>query len=230
MHCEHPAPHAVGEHAGGTPRSARELAQGRAPGAPVRPFPRGLADLSPADRAALAERYAASVAPKPPGTRTLDKLLSNHQALGLIALLFPDAKVLHCRRDPRDSGLSAFFLEFQRNELPWTYHLDHVARYYREHRRLDRHWQAHLPLDVLEVPYEELVAAPEAWTRRALAFLDLKWDAACLGYAATERPVFTASALQVREKAHTRAVERWRPYAAHLGPLAEVAAEWGYPA
>jgi tetratricopeptide (TPR) repeat protein len=235
MLAAHPRVRTVGEHSLGIPRIARELASVRAG---VRPYPLGLADLTPPDRAHLAARYLASLPVEPDAAariatgelRLVDKVLANHAALGLIALLFPDAKVLHCRRDPRDSGLSSFCIEFQRQELPWTYDLEHVARYYRDHQRLERHWAGHLPLDVLTVPYEELVAAPERWARRVTEFVGLEWSPACLRYDEAERPVFTASALQVREKPHTRAVERWRPYAAHLGPLMGVAAEWGYPA
>src|SRR6185436_425111 len=218
----HPEVHAVGEHAQGMPRLTRELHALR-PG--VRAFPAGLADLAPADLALLAERYRTSLPPAPrAGMRSLDKLLANAQMLGLIALVFPDARVLCCRRDPRDSGLSTFFTEFQRNDVAWSYDLEHIARTYRDHERLMAHWAAHLPIPVLDLPYEELVADPEAWTRRVLDFVGLPFDARCLRPEDAQRPVFTASALQVRERLHARAVGRWKPYAAWLGPLADLGA------
>jgi hypothetical protein len=74
---------------------------------------------------------------------------------------------------------------------------------------------------VLAVPYEGLVAEPEAWTRRVLDFVGLPWDPHCLRHERAQRPVFTASALQVRERPHARALERWKAYAPFLGPLAQ---------
>src|SRR5262245_1254694 len=221
----HPRVHAAGEHALGLPRIARELSALR-PG--VRAFPAGLGDLAAADLDALARRYLASLPPaREPGLRPVDKLLANFQMLGLVALLFPDARVLNCRRDPRDSGLSTYFLEFQRNDLAWSYDLGHIAQYYRDHERLMAHWTEHLPLPVLDVPYEGLVSEPELWTRRLVGFLGLEWDERCLHHEGAERPVFTASALQVRESVHARSVGRWVPYAAYLGPLAELATDSG---
>jgi len=215
----HPLVHAVGEHSQGLPRLARELPRLR-PG--VRAFPAGLEDLDAHDVERLAESYRASLPPAPaPGLRSVDKLLANFQMLGLIARLFPDARVVDCRRDLRDCGLSSFFLDFQRNELPWSYDLEHIARYYRDYERLMAHWAEHLPLPVLAVPYEGLVAEPEAWTRRVLEFVGLPWDPLCLRHERAQRPVFTASALQVRERPHARALDRWKPYAPFLGPLAQ---------
>jgi hypothetical protein len=147
--------------------------------------------------------------------------------LGLVALLFPDARVLNCRRDPRDSGLSTYFLEFQRNDLAWSYDLGHIAQYYRDYERLMAHWAEHLPLPVLDVSYEALVAEPEGQARRVLDFLGLPWNERCLHHERAQRPVFTASHLQVREKLHGRAVGRWVPYARFLGPLAELGVDPG---
>jgi Flp pilus assembly protein TadD len=211
----HPRVHAVGEHAQGLPRLARELHALRPR---LAPFPRGLLELTPQDEERLAARYLASLPPAAAaGLRPLDKLLANSINLGLVARLFPSARILHARRDPRDSALSTYFLEFQRNELPWSYDLAHIAAVYREHARLMRHWREHLPLPILDVDHEELVAQPEAVTRRILAFVGLEWDERCLTPQYAKRPVFTASALQVRETLHARGVGRWRAYAKHLG-------------
>jgi Flp pilus assembly protein TadD len=212
----HPEVHAVGEHARGLPRLARELPALR-PG--VRAFP--TRRPAPRDPAVLAECYRAS--PRRPGARACapSTSCSRISDAGLIALLFPDAHP-ECRRDPRQR-VSTFFLEFSATN-PWSYDLEHIALYYRDYERLMRHWTAHLPLPVLDVPYEELVAEPEAWTRRVLEFVGLAFDPRCLRHEEAQRPVFTASALQVREKLHGRAVGRWKAYASFLGPLAELAA------
>ena len=220
----HPRTHGVGEHSGGIARIAKQLTQVR-PG--VRLFPHGVLDLRTRDIEPLRRSYLDHLpgreGPLPEGLRPVDKLLANYQTLGLIARLFPDARILNCQRDIRDCGLSAYFIEFHRNELPWSYGLDSIARYYEDYVELMDHWRRHLPLPILDVPYEDLVREPEAWTRRVLEFCDLEWDEACLRYDQSQRPVFTASALQVREKPHTKAVARWKPYEDHLGPLLDLA-------
>ena len=214
---EHPDVHAVGEHMLGTPRLVRQFA-GLRPG--VRGFPAGLCDLTAEDIGVLAQRYLDSLpAPPRPGLRVVDKMLANFQMLGMLAPMFPDAKVVNCRRDPRDCALSAYFLEFQGNEIPWSYDLEHFAGFHEDYVLLMKHWREHLPLSILDVRYEELVAEPEEWTRRVLEFCELDWDERCLAHEENDRQVFTASALQVREKIHTRAVARWKPYEAFLGGL-----------
>ena len=76
---------------------------------------------------------------------------------------------------------------------------------------------------MLEVPYEELVADQESWSRRIIEFIGLPWDPACLEFHRAGRTVLTASKWQVRQKINSSAVARWRNYAAHLGPLRELA-------
>jgi hypothetical protein len=72
---------------------------------------------------------------------------------------------------------------------------------------------------LLEVPYEGLVADPEAWSRRMLEFVGLSWDPRCLDFHLTDRVVTTLSKWQVRQPIHRGSVERWRNYERFLGPL-----------
>jgi hypothetical protein len=98
--------------------------------------------------------------------------------------------------------------------------LSDLSHYYKEHRRLIEHWHAVLPAGtILEVPYEELVADQQAWTRRMLDFLGLEWDPRCLDFHQTRRQVVTASYWQVRQKIYKNSVERWRNYKKFIGPL-----------
>ena len=75
------------------------------------------------------------------------------------------------------------------------------------------------PETLLDVPYAELVADQERWTRRILEFLGLPWDERCLDFHSTVRPVTTASTWQVRQKIYKGSVERWRNYEKFIGPL-----------
>ena len=170
---------------------------------------------------ALARAHLDSLARRfPPARRITDKMPGNYLRLGLIAALLPGARVIHCRRDPRDTCLSCYFQEFAGGQS-FSYDLAHLGLVWRQHARLMAHWRDVLPLPILGVDYEALIEAPERVSRRILAFCDLSWDARCLAFHAHDRPVRTASFWQVRQPIYATSVGRWRAHAAHLGPLFE---------
>ncbi|HEX3994240.1 MAG TPA: sulfotransferase, partial [Acetobacteraceae bacterium] len=152
-------------------------------------------------------------------TRVIDKLPDNIFSLGQIAVLFPGARVIVCRRDPRDVCLSCFFQSFADDTMMWTDDLAGCGIRARETERLLDHWRKVLPLRILEVQYETLVANLEAESRRLIDFLGLEWDPVCLSFHETERTVLTASHWQVRQPLYDSSVGRWRHYQQHLEPL-----------
>jgi tetratricopeptide (TPR) repeat protein len=151
--------------------------------------------------------------------RIVDKAPINSDYLGVIHSVFPNARIVYMRRNPIDTCLSCYFTQL----LPshnFAMDLSDLAHYYREHHRLREHWFAVLPKGaVLDVPYEELVADQERWTRKILNFLDLEWDARCLQFHETKRQVATASYWQVRQKMFPNSIGRWRNYEKFIGPL-----------
>jgi tetratricopeptide (TPR) repeat protein len=152
--------------------------------------------------------------------RVIDKFPANFFLLGLIHAVLPRARIIHMQRDPRDTCLSIYFQQFEAANT-YANDLGDLAHYYGEYRRLMHHWSNTLPADaLLHVPYERLVAEPEAWSRRMVDFVGLPWDPRCLDFHRTERTVVTASRWQVRQVMSTSSVERWRSYEQHLGPLA----------
>jgi len=144
--------------------------------------------------------------------------------LGMVPLLFPRARVIFCRRDPRDTCLSCYFHRFDQ-PLVWYTDLVDCGSRALELERLAEHWRRVLPLCMLTIDYEALVADLEGESRRLIEFLDLDWEPACLDFHKTERPVRTASGWQVRQPLFTRSVGRWRKYERHIGPLLEVLAQ-----
>ncbi|HVH84742.1 MAG TPA: sulfotransferase, partial [Steroidobacteraceae bacterium] len=187
-------------------------------------YPEAAGLLDQEEAQALAERYLEAVgrdAREGEGgepRRVTDKMTGNFMRLGLIALLLPRARVIHCQRDPFDTCLSCYFQNFL-EPFPFTSELSRLGKYYREYERLMAHWRAVLPAPMLEVPYEALVADPEPWCRRMLEFCGLPWDERVLRFFATERAVQTASFWQVRQPIYLSSVGRWRHYRAHLGSL-----------
>ena len=150
--------------------------------------------------------------------RVIDKLPDNIQMLGQIRVLFPNARIIICRRDLRDVCLSCYTTHFG-EDLIWSCDLEECAARAVEIERMTDHWRSVLPGPVLEIHYEALVADLEAESRRLIAFLGLDWDPACLEFHKTDRPVTTASLWQVRQPLYASSVGRWRRYRAHLGPM-----------
>ena len=151
-------------------------------------------------------------------TRVTDKMPHNFLELGLIELLFPDAQIIHCMRDPIDTCYSIYGLSFNASH-PYTDRLDHLGAYYLEYLRLMEHWKAVLSLPILEVQYEELVADQERISRQMVEFCGLPWDERCLNFHEAERVVTTHSYDQVRRPIYKQSVARWKNYERHLGPL-----------
>lgn len=183
------------------------------------PYPQCLTSLTAADCDRLARRYLDKLtALSPTALRVTDKMPDNYLRLGLIAMLFPGARVIHCVRDPLDTCLSCYFQNFG-PALSFTYDLAALTVYYRQYQRLMAHWRTVLKIPLMEVRYEELVADQERVTRAMVSFCGLEWDDNCLRFHESARVASTASYAQVRQPLYSRSVGRWRHYARHLGPL-----------
>ena len=152
--------------------------------------------------------------------RLVDKAPLNFFHLGLIALMFPRARVIWCRRDPRDIAVSIYGENFSLEEKLAT-DLAGIGHYINAQNRLMRHWQTVLPLPILELSYEALVSDIEDQSRALISFVGLPWDAACLDFHQSDRGVQTPSRWQVKQPVHTRSIGRWRNYSNALAPLLE---------
>jgi Flp pilus assembly protein TadD len=192
-------------------------------------YPESVASMDGAALGELAQQYLAVLAQRGGGDapRVTDKMPVNFTHLGMIATLFPNARIVHCRRDPLDVGLSCFIELFELDH-GYTMDLEAFGRYFLQHERLMAHWRAALPMPIHELRYERLVDDPEGQSRALLAHCGLEWDAACLEFQKTERTVQTPSRWQVRQPVYRSSVGRWRRYEAQLAPLIRVLEEAGY--
>lgn len=150
--------------------------------------------------------------------RCTDKNPQNYEQLGLIARLFPNARIIHCRRDPLDTCISNFMQSFDRSH-GYNANLTTLGAYFRCYSDLMDHWQAHLQLPIFDLNYENLIADQEGTTRSLINFLGLDWDDACLAYFDNARSVTTPSRWQVRQPIYKTSLKRWKRYEKHLGPL-----------
>ncbi len=183
-------------------------------------LPARLARLDAAGIRRIGEHYCRELTELAPGmVRITDKLPGNMALVGLIHITFPNARIIHCVRDPLDTCVSCFSKLFTTGHA-FSYGLSELGRFYLLYSELMRYWQDLLPPGrLLEVRYEQVVSATESEARRLVEFCGLPWDDACLHFHQQQRTVKTASLTQVRQPIYTGSVGRWQRYAQYLKPL-----------
>jgi cytochrome c-type biogenesis protein CcmH/NrfG len=213
----HPAVHGAGEIA-----NLASLIE-RVSGSDGSAYPLWAELLGASDFGVLGEMYLDSLPPADAGeVRITDKRVANFEHLGLIHLCLPGARIIHCRRDPRDVALSCFASRFSDGQ-GFADDLVELGRYWRAYDRLMAHWRRVLPPGrILEVDYEAVVQDTQGWARRLVDHCGLDWDAACLQFHTSGREVRTGSFAQVRRPIYTGSVGRWRRFAVQLAPFIEV--------
>ena len=137
----------------------------------------------------------------------------------MIKLILPNAKVIHCKRNPEDNCLSIFKTYFSREAHGYASDQTDLGHYFNLYRDLMEHWHNVLPGFIYDIQYEDVVSDQEAQTKALLAHCNLEWNEACLAFHKTERPVKTASAAQVRQPIYKDSVQSWKRYEKQLAPL-----------
>ncbi len=185
------------------------------------PAPDNVTEIDAALSCELADQYLNDLPAVPASVhRICDKMLGNFLRLNLIALLFPNARVVHCQRDALDTCVSCYLQNFAHG-LRFTYDLEHLGLAYRAYRQLMNHWASELPLKMFHVQYETLVEQQETVSRELIDFCGLEWNGGCLRFHTHSREVKTASFWQVRQPMYQSSVGRWRRYQDFLAPLIE---------
>ena len=209
----HPQVHAAGELT-----TLNHVVQTTSHGAGL-PFPACIGQYGADDVRRLGEHYLAKLPTLPDGkVRIIDKAPGNFLYVGLIRLILPNARIVHTMRDPVDTCLSCFSHLFP--DLPFSYDLAELGRYYRGYHELMGHWRSVLSTDaMLDVAYEAVVDNIEEQARRLIEYCGLPWDDRCLRFHETSRPIATLSNVQVRRPLYRSSLGGWRRYDAYLEPL-----------
>ncbi len=193
---------------------------------PDNPYATGPDEYDPATLAQAARSYreeTAALAGDESVEVIVDKAPLNYHYLGMIALALPDARIIHCRRDPRDNCLSCYF-QLLNTGHGYSFDLYNCGRYYRNYTRVMSHYRRLLSGPEVAMPifdngYEGMVADQERRTRELLDFIGLPFDPACLDFHKSGRVAVTLSNDQVRQPIYKSSTERYQRYAKHLGPL-----------
>lgn len=171
--------------------------------------------------AARGERYVERIrklADRSDYKRIVDKMPGNFNFVGLIHAILPNAKIIHSRRHPVETCLSAYRIHFAEGHH-WSYRLRELGRFYKRYWNLMKYWREAYPGVMYEVRYEDNVADVEGSARKLIDYLGLEWNENCLNFYNTDRPVKTASVTQVRKPIYTTSTNRWRKYEKYLQPL-----------
>lgn len=181
------------------------------------------AEITHDDASAAAESYLTALrrqvgASQNEPFRISDKSPLNFFNLAFAAILFPNAKVIHCSRDIRDNAISIWLENFS-SDQSWATDFGDLAYFVKRYRALMSHWRAVLPLPILEVQYEDTVANVDVTAKRIISFLDVQWDDRCTDFHRNDRAVQTPSRWQVRKPIYNSSIDRWRHYQSHLPEL-----------
>lgn len=158
--------------------------------------------------------------------RFVDKLPQNYLYIPMILKALPNARIVHLTRDPMDACFASYKQLFADAYLH-SYDLEEMARHHCRYHRLMGVWRERFGNRFLDISYEETVSDLEANARRLIDFLGLPWEDACLRFHEQKQAVSTASAVQVREPAHTRSIGRWRRYEDQLQPMRKILEQHG---
>jgi tetratricopeptide (TPR) repeat protein len=150
----------------------------------------------------------------------IDKMPHNFLLIGLISLLFPNARIINCRRNPLDNCLSIYFQSFIWSH-DYALDLSDVGFFYNEYERMMKHWEEVIDIPILTVQYEDMIQDQEAMSRKLLEFCGLEWDESVMKFYDSKRDVGTASYDQVRQPIYQSSKERWKNYEKHITPLIE---------
>lgn len=145
-----------------------------------------------------------------------DKMPQNFLYLGLISIIFPEAKIIHVKRDPAATCWSNFKHYFSADGLEYSYTLKDTVRYFNLYQDLMDFWYENLDIEIYDLNYDTLTIYQEQETQLLIKYLELDWEEACLTPQKNKRYIKTASKLQVRQKVYKGSSDVWRKFAPYL--------------
>ena len=149
-------------------------------------------------------------------TRSTDKLPTNFLNIGFIKLILPKSKIIHCYRNPKDNCLSIFKNQFSSGKIKFAYDLKEIVSYYNFYSDLMKYWKINLPNFIYDIKYENLISNTKKEIENLLKNCGLSWSNDCLNFYKNDRPVKSASDIQVRSKIYNSSINSWKNYEKYL--------------
>ena len=168
----------------------------------------------------IREKYLESLAHIDTSANVItDKTPANFQNIGFIFSIFPDAKIIHLKRDPRAICWSIYKSNWSGTGYGFSYSISDLVKFYSLYSNLMDFWHNKFPGQIYDICYEDLTTNQEQETKKLLEYCELDWDENCLNFHKNKRAVKTASSLQVRDKMYQGSSEAWKKYETHIRPL-----------
>lgn len=188
-------------------------------------YPEAISVFRPEHLLSAADYYLERVSRQNSTARlVVDKMPHNFDHIGLIALIFPRAVIIHMKRDPRDVAVSNYYQNYAAAHglMGFAYSLEDIGHMLNDYDRIMKHWHGLFPGRIFELDYQQMVHEPEPVIRTLLEHCGLDWDDRVLRFHETRRPVRTASIRQIRQGIYTGSIQKWRKYRDYLDPLEQV--------
>ena len=145
-----------------------------------------------------------------------DKMPQNFLYIGLLAAVFPEAKIVHVKRKHAAVCWANYKQYFTSKSIGYCYELCDILTYHKLYENLMEFWGKRLSNRIYNIDYELLTVNQESETRQLIEYLGLVWDENCLLPQNNMRSVATASNLQVRQKVYQGSSEQWKKYELYL--------------
>ena len=149
----------------------------------------------------------------------IDKAPLNFKWIGFINLIFPNSKIIHCKRNAMDICWSNYKNTFASKLMNYTYDFNDLAIFYKAYDNLMKFWKGNIDNTVFDLVYEDLINDKVTQTKKLLKFCNLNWDENCLNFHKNKKSVSTASLAQVRQPLYNTSVEKWKNYKEELSGL-----------
>ena len=147
-----------------------------------------------------------------------DKAPLNFRWIGFIKILFPNAKIIHCSRNPKDNCLS-LYKNFFEGGLNFSYHQKELATFYNLYLDLMTFWKEQFTDSIYDATYEEIIKNPDKKIKEIVRFCDLPWEENCLTFHKNKTPIKTMSTAQARQKIYKSSINSFEKFAPFLKDL-----------
>tara|TARA_B110000971_G_scaffold51172_1_gene51665 strand:- start:48 stop:1583 length:1536 start_codon:yes stop_codon:yes gene_type:complete len=149
----------------------------------------------------------------------IDKAPLNFKWIGFISLVFPNSKIIHCKRSAMDICWSNYKNTFASKSMNYTYDFNDLAVFYKAYEELMKFWKSDIKNNIFDLVYEDLINNKVTQTKELLKFCGLEWDENCLDFHKNKKSVSTASLAQVRQPLYSSSVHKWKNYSDELSEL-----------
>ena len=152
-----------------------------------------------------------------------DKAPQNFIWIGFIKYFFPNSKIIHCSRNPKDNCLSLYKNYFSSKSMSWTYDQINIANYYKLYEKIMRFWNNKFKNSIFDAKYENIVNSPELEVRKMLSFCNLNWEENCLNFYKNKKtPVQTVSVSQANKPIYKSSVDSYQGYSEYLSDMFDI--------